>query len=110
MLGFVGVSLGLFIGICCLSNTKSLNTSLLMPLVNDKNENMINKIIPAIKVILNALVNVFIVDLGTAAIIVVIFVVSLARELMPTFTISVNEENNFVAEAIIMTMTKGIMK
>ena len=78
--------------------------------VNDKNENMINKIIPAIKVILNAFVNVFIVDLGTAAIIVVIFVVSLARELMPTFTISVNEENNFVAEAIIMTMTKGIMK
>lgn len=88
-----------------LSNFANLTSA-----VNDSNENMINNMIAATMVTLNALVNVFIVDLGTAAIIVVTLVVSLARELIPTFTISVNEENSPVAEAIIMTMTAGMMK
>ena len=78
--------------------------------VNDINENMINKIIAAIKVIVNALVNVFIVYFGTAAIIVVKLVVSLAKASMPTYTILVNDENSPLAEATIMTMTAGMMK
>ena len=88
-----------------LSNFANLTSA-----VNDSNENMINNMIAATMVTLNALVNVFIVDLGTAAIIVVTLVVSLARELIPTFTIYVNEENSPVAEAIILTMTAGMMK
>lgn len=78
--------------------------------VNDKNENRINNIIPKIKVILNALVNVFIVDLGIAAIIMLALVVSLAIASMLIYTISVNEENSPVAEATIMTRTAGMMK
>lgn len=78
--------------------------------VNDINENMKNKIIAAVKVTENALVNVFIVDLGTDDIIVVTLVVSLATASIPTYTISVNDENSPVAEAIIMTMIAGMMK
>ena len=54
--------------------------------------------------------NVFIVDLGIAAIIMLALVVSLAIASMLIYTISVNEENSPVAEAIIMTMTAGMMK
>ncbi len=39
ILGFIGVSLGLFIGVCCLSNTKSLKTSILEPFGNPRKEN-----------------------------------------------------------------------
>ena len=78
--------------------------------VNERNENMINKIIATIKVTVNAFVNVFIVDLGIAAIIMVRLFASLATASMLAYTILVNDENSPVAEATIMTMTAGIMK
>lgn len=78
--------------------------------VNDINENMINRIIATIKVIVNELVNVFIVDWGTAAIILVKLLVLLAMASMLTYTILVNEENSPVADATIMTRIAGMMK
>ena len=78
--------------------------------VNDINENMINRIIATIKVIVNELVNVFIVDWGTAAIILVKLLVLLAMASMLIYTILVNEENSPVTEATIMTRIAGMMK
>ena len=78
--------------------------------VNDINENMINRIIATIKVIVNELVNVFIVDWGIAAIILVILLVLLAMASMLIYTILVNEEISPVAEATIMTRIAGMMK
>ena len=78
--------------------------------VNDINENMINRIIATIKVIVNELVNVFIVDWGIVAIILVILLVLLAMASMLIYTILVNEENSPVADATIMTRIAGMMK
>lgn len=78
--------------------------------VKDISENMMNNIIATIKVIVNALLNVFIVDCGIAAIIAVRLLVLLAIASMLTYTILVNEVNSPVAEATIKTMTAGMMK
>ena len=78
--------------------------------VNDINENRINKIIATIKVIVNALVNVFIVVCGIAETIMVKLFASFAIASMLEYIISVNEVNSPVAEATIMTMIAGMMK
>lgn len=78
--------------------------------VNDINENMINNIIPTIKEMVNALVNVFIVAFGIADIIMVALLAPLAIASILAYMILVSEENSPVAEATSKTMTAGMMK
>ena len=78
--------------------------------VNAINENMINNIIPTIIVMVNAFVNVFIVDFGIAAMTVVKLFASLDMASMLIYTILVNDVNSPDAEATIMVMIAGMMK
>ena len=72
--------------------------------VNDNNENMRNRIIATIKVTVNALVNVAIVDWGTAAITMVKLPAPSAMASILAYTISVNEVKSPLAEISVIPL------
>ena len=78
--------------------------------VNDINENMMNNMIPTIKVIVNALENVATAEFGTFAMIMVRLFAPLAIASELAYTIFVNDLKRPLAEATTITMIKGMMK